>query len=166
MNTTYRRAGAEERGGVLVEMAITLPLLLMLLVFGVDFGRAINEYLSLSQVAYEASRYAARDSKLNGLISQNERIRIDNEGDFAQRIDRILERYHRPDGTDDGANESFKPDNISVSAFFNTTTKEIEIEMTKMVQLVFPFGQLNQQYGTELPITVRVTGPYLFPGDN
>jgi Flp pilus assembly protein TadG len=52
-----RRRG--ERGAVAVELALVLPLL-MVLVFGViDFGRLFNAQVTLTQAAREGSRVAA-----------------------------------------------------------------------------------------------------------
>ena len=57
----YRRSRAAltDRGAAAVEMALVLPLLL-LLVFGiVDFGRALNLQITLTQAAREGVRPAA-----------------------------------------------------------------------------------------------------------
>ncbi|MFF1828831.1 TadE/TadG family type IV pilus assembly protein [Paenarthrobacter sp. NPDC058040] len=48
-----------ERGAVAVEMAILLPVLLLILVGIVEFGRALNVQVSLTQAAREGARYAA-----------------------------------------------------------------------------------------------------------
>ena len=49
----------KERGAVAVEMAIVLPLLLVILVGIIEFGRVLNVQVSLSQAAHEGARYAA-----------------------------------------------------------------------------------------------------------
>ena len=49
----------KERGAVAVEMAIILPLLLMLLIGIIEFGRVFNVQISLSQAAREGARHAA-----------------------------------------------------------------------------------------------------------
>lgn len=49
----------KERGAVAVEMALLLPLLLLLLVGIIEFGRVLNVQVSLSQAAREGARNAA-----------------------------------------------------------------------------------------------------------
>jgi hypothetical protein len=49
----------KEHGAVAVEMAIVLPLLLMLLIGIIEFGRVFNVQISLSQAAREGARHAA-----------------------------------------------------------------------------------------------------------
>ncbi|QCO99362.1 pilus assembly protein [Arthrobacter sp. 24S4-2] len=58
----------KERGAVAVEMAIVLPLLLVILIGIIEFGRVLNVQVSLSQAAREGARYAAihyDDASLN-----------------------------------------------------------------------------------------------------
>jgi Flp pilus assembly protein TadG len=58
MSRPHRSAG-RDRGAVAVEFALLLPLLL-LLVFGViDFGRALNAQVTITQAAREGARLAA-----------------------------------------------------------------------------------------------------------
>ena len=53
------RGAARDRGAAAVEFALLLPVLL-LLVFGIiDFGRALNAQITLTQAAREGSRLAA-----------------------------------------------------------------------------------------------------------
>jgi len=62
------KPGRKERGAVAVEMAIVLPLLLLILLGIIEFGRAYNVQVSLTQAAREGARYAAihyKDPSLN-----------------------------------------------------------------------------------------------------
>ena len=56
---TIVKSRKKERGAVAVEMAILLPLLLLILLGIVEFGRALNVQVSLTQAAREGARYAA-----------------------------------------------------------------------------------------------------------
>ena len=49
----------KERGAVAVEMAIVLPLLLLILLGIIEFGRAYNVQVSLTHGAREGTRHAA-----------------------------------------------------------------------------------------------------------
>jgi Flp pilus assembly protein TadG len=50
---------SRERGQSLLEFAITLPLLLLLAVGTIEFGRAFYQYNTLSKAVREAARYMA-----------------------------------------------------------------------------------------------------------
>ena len=49
----------DQRGFALVEFALVLPLLLLLLLGMVDFGRAINYWIDETHLANEAARFAS-----------------------------------------------------------------------------------------------------------
>ena len=51
---------AAQRGQAVIEMALVLPLLLVLALGIVDFGRVYASYVSLAGAAGEAARYCAR----------------------------------------------------------------------------------------------------------
>lgn len=58
----------KERGAVAVEMAMLLPLLLLILIGTIEFGRVLNVQVSLTQAAREGARHAAihyDDASLN-----------------------------------------------------------------------------------------------------
>ena len=60
MRRTRRRA-ENDRGAAAVEFALLLPVL-MLIIFGlIDFGRALNAQITLTQAAREGARLAALD---------------------------------------------------------------------------------------------------------
>ena len=58
-----RKGGETKRDGrlgqSLAEFALTLPLALLMILFGLDFGRVFLGWVSLNQAAREAANYAA-----------------------------------------------------------------------------------------------------------
>lgn len=58
-SSTWRGRIREERGTALVELALVLPLLLVVLVGMLDFGKAFNEWMGQTHLASEGARLAA-----------------------------------------------------------------------------------------------------------
>jgi Flp pilus assembly protein TadG len=54
-----RSSPSKHRGQSLVEFAITAPVVLFMVLFGVDFGRVFTGWLTLSNAVREAANYAA-----------------------------------------------------------------------------------------------------------
>lgn len=48
-----------ERGAAMAESALVIPILLLLIMGVVDFGRIINTHFAASRIAFEAARFAA-----------------------------------------------------------------------------------------------------------
>lgn len=61
INALLRPDLREESGQSLVEFAVILPLVVMVVLVLVDFGRALNMYLQAAHVANEGARLAAVD---------------------------------------------------------------------------------------------------------
>ncbi len=57
--TSRRRPPARERGQSLVELALTLPILLLIMAGTLEIGMYYNEYLSLVDATRESARYLA-----------------------------------------------------------------------------------------------------------
>lgn len=55
------RANESDRGAAAVEFALIFPLLLLLLLGIIDFGRALNAQITLTQAAREGARLEALD---------------------------------------------------------------------------------------------------------
>ena len=61
------KSNTNERGAAAVELALILPLLLLILFGIMEFGRAYNVQVSLTQAAREGARYAAVHYQEGGL---------------------------------------------------------------------------------------------------
>lgn len=55
------RRGPADRGAAAVEMALVLPVLLMMIFGIIDFGRMLNEQITLTEAAREGARAEAFD---------------------------------------------------------------------------------------------------------
>ena len=62
----FKNRLADERGTAVVEMALVLPLLLVLVVGIVDFGKAFNYWNDTNHLAAEAARFAAVNRSPDG----------------------------------------------------------------------------------------------------
>ncbi|HLL69367.1 MAG TPA: TadE/TadG family type IV pilus assembly protein [Micromonosporaceae bacterium] len=58
-NRRGRRRGRGDRGAAAVELALTLPLLLLIVCGIIDFGRMFNAQITLTEAAREGARAAA-----------------------------------------------------------------------------------------------------------
>ncbi|MGH2428506.1 MAG: TadE/TadG family type IV pilus assembly protein [Candidatus Limnocylindria bacterium] len=58
-NAMEQRRSRRRRGQALVELAILLPVLLLLLVLAIDFGRVFFTYIGVGNAAREGAAYAA-----------------------------------------------------------------------------------------------------------
>jgi len=56
MISFFGRSSVEERGQIIFEFAIVLPFILFLMAFVLDLGRALHQYMTITQVANEALR--------------------------------------------------------------------------------------------------------------
>jgi Flp pilus assembly protein TadG len=59
MNRRPARKDTRERGAAAVEFALLLPLLLLIIFGTIDFGRALNAQITLTQAAREGARLAS-----------------------------------------------------------------------------------------------------------
>src|SRR5690349_6991833 len=62
---------ARDRGATAVEVALLMPILLMLVMGVVDFGRALHAQITLTQAAREGVRVAALKQSGAGTRTQN-----------------------------------------------------------------------------------------------
>ncbi len=64
LQTGFGRREGLERGSAATEMALIAPVLGMLMMGVLDFGRVFNAYLSVASAAHEGALYAARGTLL------------------------------------------------------------------------------------------------------
>lgn len=64
-----RRRDRRERGTAMVELALTLPLLMALVVGIIDVGDALNAYISVVNASRDGARLAARGNATDGQVS-------------------------------------------------------------------------------------------------
>ena len=65
-----RRFRNDERGQALTEFALVLPLLLLVLLGVIDFGKAINYWIDQTHLANEGARLAAVNNNAGGNLQQ------------------------------------------------------------------------------------------------
>jgi Flp pilus assembly protein TadG len=61
-----------DRGSVAVEFALLLPVLLLLIFGVIDFGRAINDQITLTQAAREGARLASLGNSTSAVTTRTE----------------------------------------------------------------------------------------------
>ncbi|HEY6276044.1 MAG TPA: TadE/TadG family type IV pilus assembly protein [Streptosporangiaceae bacterium] len=72
MNRRRPQTGAADRGAAAVEFALLLPVLL-LIVFGIiDFGRALNAQITLTEAAREGARLASVGDVTSVVVAQTQ----------------------------------------------------------------------------------------------
>ena len=93
-----KRSLKEERGVALAEFALVLPLLMLLLLGMVDFGKAFTMWIDETHLANQAARYAAVNSAptagCNGCLESD----IEDQADTQELKDTIDVTITFPDG--------------------------------------------------------------------
>jgi TadE-like protein len=91
---------SRERGSVLAELAIVLPVLLLLFAGVVDGGRWSNAYFATSRMAYEAARFGATllEPVREGAPDSSGYYRVVDPR-LDARITELRERYNLPHQT-------------------------------------------------------------------
>jgi Flp pilus assembly protein TadG len=70
-----RASAAEDRGAALVEFALVLPLLLVLILGTLDFGKAINYWIDETHLAAEGARFAVVNKNPGSGVSLQQYIK-------------------------------------------------------------------------------------------
>jgi len=136
----------------MLEMAIVFPFILIIIGASVDLGRALNQYITITRVVYEATRYA---SSIGGL-EEGTFIRGDagipaGHQAIHQRIEILLER-----GDMDWTN-----DVNSLQTTLEDNGGALEVKVNMAFNFDAWFDQVNF-----LDVLGRseATGPYLYLG--
>lgn len=112
-----------ERGLATVEMAITLPLLLLLLFVTAEFGHLLSEYDTLDKAVRDGARYAASVSAQGStgfvLITSSIQSAVGN-----------LVAYGNVGGTGAPLLPSLSPSDVSVTATGNDLYVEVSVTYT------------------------------------
>jgi hypothetical protein len=80
MQRMQKRKRSGQRGAGLVEFAMVIPLLLLLLMGAVDFGRAFYTYIVITNAAREGARYASHFPHLADEIRDAVRLEAAGNG--------------------------------------------------------------------------------------
>ncbi len=75
----FRRQRSREEGQSLVELALLLPVLILIFAGVLDLGRAFQAYMTVANAAREGARYAAFHMNDCTELYNNLRPRIENE---------------------------------------------------------------------------------------
>lgn len=70
----FRRISQENKGQSMVELALVLPLILLLLLGVVEFGRMFHSYLVLTQGSREGARLAVVGESNTAVVNRVERV--------------------------------------------------------------------------------------------
>ena len=140
----------EERGAQLVELAIVLPIFLMMFGAAAEFGRYFYEYTTLDKAARAGSRYLA-----TAAVNTDEDRRAKN-----------IVVYGNPDGTGTPIVKGLTPDNV----FITRAGQVAVLPETVTVQIlnykytpIFDLGKLIKVQSLSLNVEVKpsVTMRYL-----
>jgi Flp pilus assembly protein TadG len=133
-----------ERGTAMVEMALVLPILLFLALGIVDFGRAINYWNDVNQIAADGARFAA--------VNNNPGTDLTPQvTDFRQWLRTQAETGELKDGTVAGGNPANCPDPMNTDECSQSVTSKLKVCIESPTGEPLTIGN---------PIRVRVESSY------
>ena len=130
-------------GQALTEFTMILPVLFLMFMGVIDISRALNQYLMLSRIAYEGSRYAASTAGIESAFRQD-RVRT--------RVQGLL----RDQSLDTGA--VVIPNYV---AFDAAAVDELQTNIVS-VSIQKPFDSMFSMF-SGINLRVEATAPYLYP---
>jgi hypothetical protein len=144
-----------ERGQSLVEVAVSLPVILLLLVGTLDFGMAIFSYMILRDAAQEGALYGSFNPANNAEIERRARgISPHEDGSlFYSPVDLADENLVKVD---------IKTSAGKCQGFYGGKANDLEVSVTYEYPLMTPF--MTQILGSgSIPITANATDVILQP---
>jgi Flp pilus assembly protein TadG len=114
--TPIRHRLHAQQGVAMVEMALVMPILLFLVLGIVDFGKAMNYWNNVNQIASDAARFAAVDKNPGDDLSPA-------ITDFRQWVRSQAETGELKDGVLAGGNPAACPDAMSETCSQSVTSK-------------------------------------------
>lgn len=110
MNTHTRTSARRQRGGISVEAAMLLPLLMLLVLACIDFGRLLWTQTVVSSAAAEAARMAVLNEPTDSAVADVATVRVLNGGITV------------PPSVSIGARQQGQPVSVTVSVGFDFLT--------------------------------------------
>lgn len=145
---------SRERGTSTVELAIVMPLMLLLL-FGVaEFGHAFNQYNIMTKAVRDGVRYAAEEAMFGGLevIDLN---RLDSGGVSIRNRTRNLVVYGRPGSGGEALLPGWNTSDVTVSQL---GTDRVQVSATYQYTPLLGEGTSIPSFGLgEGPISLAFT---------
>jgi Flp pilus assembly protein TadG len=118
--TRIHQRARSERGTAMVELALVLPILLFLALGIVDFGRAINYWNDVNQIAADGARFAA--------VNNNPGTELTPQiTDFRQWLRGQAETGELKDGTVAGGNPANCPDPMNTDECSQSVTSKLKV---------------------------------------
>jgi Flp pilus assembly protein TadG len=139
----------DERGVQLLELAIVIPLLLMLFAAVAEFGRYFYEYTTVAKAARVGARYMASRS-------------LDSASVDWQAATKNLVVYGNPDGTGSPILPGLTVDNVDVKFAGGTYTGSAGVPATVTISIInykhqpaFDLGKLTKISGLSLNVDIK-----------
>lgn len=147
---------APQRGQAILELAVVLPVLIFIFFSIIDIGQMINQYLSITEVAYEGARYGASLPGLPPVPGQNDSS-AQSCSKIRERVYEVLEDngYLNPRSNCEVSVAYEPPDPANPQAAGHSVHVTVRVPF-------HPF--LNLYSGVH--VTVTATAPYLFKDTN
>jgi Flp pilus assembly protein TadG len=141
MQRTWLRRGRDERGAALLEMAFTLPLLLLVCVGILEFGRAYQTW----QVLTNAAREGARIAVLPGTTST----------DVTNRVRAYMQNGQLPKYAT--ATVTLTPTTVSIGAGSTESASQVTVNYPFDFIVLDPIARLATGQGTGTGVNMVAT---------